>query len=449
MTPTSVRRGLWLSLLALTALWLLAEPDWAKVPGYFAFRTLYMQYSGVLAIGVMSLTMMLAARPRIVERAFGGLDKMYRLHKWLGIAALVTSVVHWWLGQGTKWMVGWGWLERPQRGPRPPQAAVEGFDLEATLRGLRGVAESVGEWAFYLAAILMVLALIKRFPYRWFAKTHQFIAVGYLVLVFHTVVLFKFSYWAQPLGLLMALLLTGGTVSAVLVLTRQVGARRKVAATVERSEVFPAIATLSTELTLAAGWPGHAAGQFAFVTVDRAEGAHPYTMASAWDPATRRIRFVTKALGDHTRQLPQLLQPGTAVTVEGPYGCFDFEDGHTHQVWIGAGIGITPFIARLEQLARAPKPVQVDLIHPTAVEEPAALERLRAAARAAGVRLHVLVDARDGRLDAQRLQTLVPHWAQASVWFCGPAGFGQALWEGLSRAGLARRAFHQELFEMR
>jgi predicted ferric reductase len=42
------------------------------------------------------------------------------------------------------------------------------------------------------------------------------------------------------------------------------------------------------------------------------------------------------------------------VTVEGPYDRFDFEDGKRRQIWVGAGIGITPFIVRMKQLAGAP-----------------------------------------------------------------------------------------------
>jgi Predicted ferric reductase len=74
-----------------------------------------MQYSGVLGIGVMSAAMVLAVRPVVFEPYLGGLDKMYRLHKWLGISGLVISISHWLLAQGTKWMVGWGWLQRPAR----------------------------------------------------------------------------------------------------------------------------------------------------------------------------------------------------------------------------------------------------------------------------------------------------------------------------------------------
>ena len=287
MPQTAIARAAVLGLLLLSALWRWAEPGWAGFANYFGFRALYMQYSGVLAIGAMSACMLLALRPRAVERPLGGLDKMYRLHKWLGITALVTAVAHWWLGQGTKWMVGWGWIERRPRGPRPPP--VDQGVVEAFLGQWRRLAEDVGEWAFYAAALLMVLALVKRFPYRWFAKTHQLLALGYLALVAHSVVLTKFSYWSTPLGVVLALMLAGGSGAAVWVLLGRVGARRRVGAQVQASEHFGAIDTLSTELQLDAGWPGHAAGQFAFVTVDRREGGHPYTMASAWDPATRRV----------------------------------------------------------------------------------------------------------------------------------------------------------------
>ena len=70
-------------------------------------------------------------------------------------------------------------------------------------------------------------------------------------------------------------------------------------------------------------------------------------------------------------------------------------------------------------------------------------------AQAAGVRLHVLWDARDGLLDARRIAAAVPQWREADVWFCGPAPFGQALRRDLLALGLPAEQFHHELFEMR
>lgn len=442
-----IKRFLWIALGLLTGVWLLADTFAPQPLNYFTFRAVFMQYSGVLAIGAMSLAMLLATRPRRLEAKLDGLDKVYRLHKWLGITALVVSVLHWWWAQGTKWMVGWGWLARPPRGPRPDPATLG--PIEGALRALRDPAESVGEWAFYAAVVLIVLALVRRFPYHLFARTHKWISVAYLALVFHSVVLTKFDYWGQPVGWVLAALMAGGSVAAVLSLLGRVGAGRKVQGRIASLTHYPELDVLESSIELAPGWPGHAAGQFAFVTSDPREGAHPYTIASAWRPEDPRITFITKALGDHTRRLRDRLRVGMPVTVEGPYGRFDFEDGLTRQIWIGAGIGVTPFIARMKQLATVPARTTVDLFHPTAVLAPAAIEKLSQDAQAAGVRLHVIASGRDGRLDGPRIRTAVPDWANASVWFCGPSAFGEALRDDFVRNGLPRERFHQELFEMR
>jgi predicted ferric reductase len=154
----NIKRFFWAFLCILTGLWLVTDlMNWSVPTNFFAWRSVLMQYSGVLGIGVMSAAMVLAVRPVVFEPYLGGLDKMYRLHKWLGISGLVISVAHWLLAQGTKWVVGWGWLQRPARGPRPEllDAPIQQFFLSQ-----RGLAESIGEWAFYAAVLLMVLALV-------------------------------------------------------------------------------------------------------------------------------------------------------------------------------------------------------------------------------------------------------------------------------------------------
>jgi predicted ferric reductase len=187
---TRIQYALALTLGLPALLWLLADTLLPQPIGYFAFRATFIQFSGVLAITMMSVAMLLALRPRWLESRLDGLDKIYRLHKWLGIGSLIVAVLHWWWAQGSKWMVGWGWLDRPARGPRP-DPATQGL-LEAWFGSQRGLAESVGEWAFYAVVLFIVLALVKRFSYRLFARTHKWIALAYLALVFHSVVLAKF-----------------------------------------------------------------------------------------------------------------------------------------------------------------------------------------------------------------------------------------------------------------
>ena len=351
----NIRIALWGTLLGLLALWLLAEPR-GLLPqpfGYFPLRRGVVQLSGTLAIGAMTACMLLATRARWLEALLGGLDKMYRLHKWMGIAALVTGIMHWWFAKGTKWMVGWGWIERPNRGAKPGggSGAPSAEGLEAWLRGQRHLVETVGEWVFYAAVILIVLALIRRFPYKTFVKTHKLLAVGYLLLAWHGFVLFAYRNWAQPIGWVMAAMLIAGSISALWILFGRTGASRRVRAQVASVDYSELRRTTHFVLAMPeGGWPGHQAGQFAFVRVGEEE-AHPYTIASAWEGEKRELHFAVRALGDHTSGLHQRLHPGLNVDVEGPYGRFTFADDALRQIWIAGGIGITPFLARLQHLA--------------------------------------------------------------------------------------------------
>ena len=431
-------------LAGLTLLWLQAEPGLGAATPFFTLRTAMMNYTGILGIGVMSVAMLLALRPVRLEPWLGGLDKAYRLHKWLGIGGLVLAILHWAWAKVPKWAVGWGWLDKPRRGPRPEET-VEIFRL---LREQRHLAEEIGEWAFYAVVVLIALALIKRFPYRYFFQTHRLMAVVYLVLVFHSVVLMDFGYWSHPVGPVMALLMAGGSVAAVVSLRRQVGARRRTVGRIEALVRHPDNQVLKVAIKLQGRWPGHEAGQFAFVTFDAAEGAHPFTISSAWR-GDGRMFFLIKGLGDYTRQLPNTLAVGQPVTVEGPYGCFSFAGGKARQVWVAGGIGVTPFIARMQALVQAPDGRPVDLFYCTSAPDEGFIGKLRQLAGEAGVALHVLVSPRDGRLDAAGIAAAVPDWQAADFWFCGPAAFGESLREAFCARGLAADGFHQELFEMR
>ena len=103
----------------------------------------------------------------------------------------------------------------------------------------------------------------------------------------------------------------------------------------------------------------------------------------------------------------------------------------------------------MKQLAAEADSRPIDLFHSTSVLEPAAIDKLMADARAAGVRLQLIVSGKDGRLDGNTIRQAVPAWSDASIWFCGPAGFAKSLRRDFLACGMAPQHFHQELFEMR
>ena len=432
-------------LIALTGQWLVADPVLSTPYQFFALRSSLVNYTGLIAIGVMSVAMILALRPLFFEPWLGGLDKMYRLHKWLGISALVFAMAHWLWTQAPKWLVGLELIERPLRhGPSSvPTSAIARF-----LQSQRGLAEGLGEWAFYAAVLLIVLALVKWFPYRYFFKTHRLLAVAYLCLVFHSLVLMKQSYWAELIAPLMALLMIAGSVAAIVILLCKLGHSRQALGVVDEIAYHPALRVLEVAVRLSGHWSGHQAGQFAFVSFADKEGGHPFTITSAW-AGDGRLRFAIKELGDYTRTLFAGLEIGAPVKVEGPYGQFTFSGNKPRQIWIGCGIGITPFIARMRVLAQQPDGKTIDLFHTTTVLDADAIEKLRSDAQQAKVTLHVLVDSRDGLLTAERIMAAVPDWPSSDIWFCGPAGFGEALRRDFGDRGLPSDDFHHELFDLR
>lgn len=431
----------WTLCLGLTALWVAADPVLLGVHPFKDLQQPLIQFSGILAMGAMSVSLLLALRSVAVEPYVGGLDKSYRLHKWLGVTTLIMALAHWLLITAPG-LLGGAAEQRGRGGPRfvPPGPAW--------LRALQGPAKGVGSWMLWATAILVVLALLRRFPYRWFLRTHRLLAIVFLLLVFHALVLLKTAYWTHAIAYVLALLMAAAVAASLYILVRRVGRTRKAVGEITGVTSHQDGQVLGVEVCLKDRWPGHEPGQFAFATFDAAEGPHPFTISSRWNDDGRLV-FLIKALGDYTRALPASLRIGSLVTVEGPYGRFNFRGARERQIWVSAGIGITPFISRMQELAANPDLRDVDLYHATADREAHEVKQLRRLAAAARIRLHVWVAKEQGRLTAPKIMQELPDWRSADVWFCGPVVFGKELRREFASAGLPSNAFHQELFHLR
>lgn len=348
---------------ALTVFWLEADRLWTD-GSFTQVRLSFLNYTGIIAMGVMAVSLLLALRSTAMEPHVGGLDKSYRLHKWLGVAALVMAIAHWIWVEAPSWLVAVGAMSAPPRAPNgggaPPGPML--------LRTLQGPARAVGQWAFWAAVILIVLALVKWFPYRQFIRTHRFLAIVYLALVFHAVVLLQTRYWTYVIGWLMAALLAAGGVAAIYILFKRVGRTRQAVGAIEAVTQHQNGRIVAVRICLKDRWPGHDAGQFAFVRFAGGEEPHPFTITSSWQD-DGLLTFVIKGLGDYTSDLPATLKQGSLVTVEGPYGRFTFTGPHKRQIWISAGIGITPFVSRMQQLATQPEGKIIDLFHATSTPD--------------------------------------------------------------------------------
>ena len=429
------------SLLAtLSAAWFLALTGTtypADSDLLWIVRQEAMNLTGLLSIALMSLSMLLATRPAWLERPLGGLDRVYRLHKWSGILAIGLGAAHWLAKLSSD-------LIQPLIGSsgRLPKMKYDGF-----LEVLRELGKDLGEPALYIVLAMLVITLWRRFPYHLWRHLHRIMPVLYLMLALHAVMLSPPAYWTRPVGALLAFCLAVGVVASAMSLGGMIGRRRQVDGTVLSVCRHGDVTELRCQL--AAHWPGHRPGQFAFITFDRLEGAHPFTIASA-DRDDRTVTFFIKALGDFTKNLAQHLAAGQTVKIEGPYGRFLLarKPPAARQIWVAAGIGITPFLAWLEALQSAPTR-QAELHYCTRDQQSDPLVgRLHALCAALpGIALSIHSASAGDLLTAASLK--LNDGDRADVWFCGPNGLADALRNGLKTLRTSRSRFHQEAFEMR
>ena len=189
-------------------------------------------------------------------------------------------------------------------------------------------------------------------------------------------------------------------------------------------------------------------GQFfswRFLTQGHLLVAHPYSLSAA--PTEHYVRITVKDLGDHSRSLTDL-RPGTRVFVEGPYGAFTAgRSSSPHVVLVGGGVGITPIRAIIEEFKNG---VQMDVIFRASKEEDLVLreELDYLTANSDGtIRVHYLVGPRKNHpMDARSLTKLVPSFADADVYICGPTPLVESVRKAAQDAGVPKNKFHDEAF---
>lgn len=285
-------------------------------------------YAGMVAFSSMSLNLLLGARLPMIERAFGGMDKMFLQHRQFGYLAMAAAVVHWFSP------------------PSFPQFLAACDDL------CKAAIES-GEIAFQ---ILMVLGLLSwarrktfrgwRLPYQWWKWSHYFLLAAWWLAFFHLMQNRKMPAVYQQMAEILAVI---GGVCLLLYLVGWVLRLRRT-----QTYVVEALTRSGGVTGIRAHPQGqgirHRAGQFAFIRAKKPglREAHPFTISGGEDP-DGIVQFNIKGLGDFTKRLHSDLKEGDTLRVEGPYGDFRYPSTGK-QAWIAAGIGITPFLSFVRTL---------------------------------------------------------------------------------------------------
>jgi len=370
-------------------------------------------------ITVFGFNLLMTTRARWVERIFGGLDKMYLIHRRAGVIAIVLLLLH--------------------------------FGIVPKLSEF-----TVGKPLGFAAMALILLGVMvsaaplfkRRIAYHKWLSVHRLMGPFYVLGVCHA---FLVPTLISRLPLVRAYVFGMAFVGIVAWLYRvflhlrvhpriayEVAAIRRFGGSVLELEMAPVGAPMQ-----------FLPGQFAFFRFSGINPleAHPFTVAS--HPEEGRLRVVIKGSGDFTESLQTQAKEGQSVQVEGPYGHFTQRwSSSRRQVWVAGGIGITPFLSFAQDLKDSER--EVALYWTVRTKQEACFDdELRDLAECTpGLTYYLWLSNNDGRLTADAMAETMQA-DDLDVFICGTEALRDSLTDQLHVIGVPSRNIHSEEFSFR
>ena len=389
---------------------------------------------GLVGMTLFALTFVLSTRIKAIEDLFGGLDKVYIVHAIVGGAALVSMLFH-------------------------PIFLVLKFipsDVwQAALYLLPGSYWSVNFGIIALMGLIFLisLTLYSSMKYNRWKFSHEFLGLVFLFAVFHIFLVrgnasrdnifvgyYEYAAAVSIIGL--------GAFSYSLFLKNRIfkTAVYRVRTIKPYKNAFE-ISMVAEHKPLQ-----YKAGQFIFVRFYNRRlprEAHPFSIASETNSPI--LTIIVKKLGDFTSKLIELRE-GDKVSIEGPYGKFDYTKAKgKNQVWIAGGIGIVPFLGMAKDLEDKTIDGTISLFYSVADESDFIGYDLLTQLSSANKKFSFIAwnSKTQGYLDAKKIQEISGSVKDKAYFLCGPPGFKDSIIKGLLQLGVKKQSIHEEAFDFR
>jgi predicted ferric reductase len=398
--------------------------------------------AGLIGTDFILVMVVLAARVPLVDRAIGH-DRAMAVHRRLGKPVLYLLLLH-----AVLLVVGYAMSS----GINP---IVEIFDLFG-IPDLPLAYLAIG--LLIVVVITSLVAVRRRYSYEIWYLIHLLSYLAVLIAIPHELsaggVLAEGSlqraYWISLYLLAFGAILIFRLVEPIVSSLRH-GLRVERVETIARGVV--SIHLRGRNLTAL----GSAGGQFfiwRFWTGQTWWHSHPISLSAA--PTATTARITVRDLGTGSAGISQLL-PGTAVSLQGPYGLFtDAARAAPKLAVVTAGIGITPVRALLEQSRLMPGEATI-LLRAADEEETYLWDEIAELAAAKGATLYTMVGHRSPTApewmtaaDAARgvtLRSVFPDLAESDLYICGPTSWLELVEADAIAAGIPHHQLHTERFD--
>ncbi len=415
-------------------------------------------FAGALSILMMAGCFVLATRLSFVEACFGGLDKVYRVHKYLGIAAVVLLIAHFFSLPGD--------LE----GGFDEESFAQLIEMQSELQdesflisddvdfenddhddpSYEFLIVPFGIFASCGFMLLITLTLNRKIPYHTWFKTHRLMGILFLFACGHTVFILLEGEVMD----------TASFPSLFLFITMGLGMHsyiykefsyRSKSHSYEIESINQMNRAIEVVLKPLEDRIAFQPGQFAFLSIDEPgfRESHPFTISSS--PDDDRVCFVIKSLGDHTPRIRSEAKAGMQVSLRGPHGRFTPGVGINDQVWIAGGIGITPFLSAIRSMDPKISP-RITLFYAIRNANDALfLDEIQSCFETSDQMKLFIIKSDDGqRLTIDQIKEHVSDQLNRyDYYLCGPASLVQGMAKGLKNEGAHSSSVHHEEFEIR
>jgi len=412
------------SLVGIVAIFMIIHLAFA--PEHHTVRTTGSTLLAGVSFLLMTFSVILATRLEIFEEMFGGLDRMYQVHRVAGSFTAVFALLHFF---------------------SIPKELPEGVDpiINSTFPSAQ-----IGMASMVLLVIGLFVALNRKISYSSWRNPHKLMALVYILVIGHFMNAPGVFY--ERFSVSGFLLVIAAFIGVVALSYTMFGMNKRTAFRFTIETVNSLERATEVVLKPVGDMLKFKPGQFAFVEVQGKDWSepHPFTISSA--PSEDRLRFTMKVLGDWTRKVREELQPGGEVIVRGPYGRFDASSAKKRkQVWIAGGIGLTPFLSKLRAM-EDDDDREIHFAYAARNEgEAIFLDELEdIAASRDNITVYPLFSDEGNFARVDVAKEILPHQLTEIEYFiCGPKPMVNTLMADLKSEGVKRKAMHVEAFEFR
>jgi len=395
-------------------------------PEHHDLKTTVATMLGGIAFLLMTVSVLLSTRLEVFEEWFGGLDRVYQVHRVAGSLVGILVVVHF---------------------AGVPNVLPEGTD--PTSNPLFPSSQ-LGKVSMVLLVVGLFVSLNRKISYSRWRAPHKIMALVYFLAIGHFMnapgVFFE-RFSASGI-----MLIISAAIGMLALIYTMVGMNKRTATHFTIEAVNPLERATEIVLKPVRDMFTFKPGQFVFVEIQGKDWSepHPFTISSA--SGEDRLRLTMKVLGDWTRKVRDELKAGGDVVVRGPYGRFDASaTSNKKQVWVAGGIGLTPFLSKI----RSMKPGDDREIHFAYAsrneEEALFLDEVRARAQELGnITLYPLFSDSGEFASVDSAKDRLPGSLDAYEYFiCGPKPMVEGWLRDLKSEGVKRKSIHTEAFEFR